>query len=126
MATNPEFSHDGAQIVGHLRLSTPGGSRLDTVTDIVVKVTLAHPVGPCIKAYNFITDAEVTNEILYNRRYSLMFEGGHRWIDTRRLGRIMDLPLDKTDHRRNLRYPIPQGECDARPGEAACTINSVD
>ena len=63
VATNPDFSHDGAQIVGHLRLTTPGGSKLDTVTDILVKVTLAHPVGPCIKAYNFITDAELTDTL---------------------------------------------------------------
>ena len=29
----------------------------------------------------------VEEEILYNRRYSLMFEGGHRWIDLKRHGR---------------------------------------
>jgi starch-binding outer membrane protein, SusD/RagB family len=72
------------------------------------------------------TEAQVENEILYNRRYSLLFEGGHRWIDARRFNRITDLPLDKPDHRRNLRFPIPQGECDARPGEAACAIGSID
>jgi len=36
----------------------------------------------------------------------------------------MDLPLDKTDHVRNIRYPIPQAECDARPGEPACALSS--
>jgi hypothetical protein len=77
-----------------------------------------------------LTEAEVTAEILYNRRYSLMFEGGHRWIDIRRFG-ITAIPgeleklLDKPDHKFNLRYPIPQGECDARPGELACTMGSL-
>jgi hypothetical protein len=72
-----------------------------------------------------LTADEVENEILYNRRYSLLFEGGHRWIDLRRFDRIMDLPLDKPEHVRNVRYPIPQPECDARPGEAACDVASM-
>jgi hypothetical protein len=71
------------------------------------------------------TAAEVENEILYNRRYSLLFEGGHRWIDVRRFNRITDLPLDMPDHVRNVRYPIPQPECDARPDEPACTMGSM-
>jgi hypothetical protein len=69
---------------------------------------------------------EVEDEILYNRRYSLMFEGGHRWLDARRFGRIEDLPLDLPEHFRNVRYPVPQAECDGRPDEAACEIGSQD
>jgi len=63
--------------------------------------------------------------LLYERRYSLAFEG-HRWIDVRRFDRIMDLPLDKNPgHVRNIRYPIPRAECDARPGESACMLGSM-
>jgi len=62
------------------------------------------------------------DELLYERRYSLLFEGGHRWIDLRRFGRM--LPIDRPDDARNVRYPIPQAECDARPGELACTLGS--
>jgi starch-binding outer membrane protein, SusD/RagB family len=65
-----------------------------------------------------------TDALLYERRYSLMFEGGHRWIDLKRFGR--QLPLDVATHTRNVRYPIPTAECDARPGEPACNINSSD
>lgn len=72
-----------------------------------------------------ITDAEVTNEILYNRRYSLMFEGGHRWIDIRRFNLPTAQFLDKPEHKFNVRFPIPQGECDARPGEPACAKSSL-
>ncbi|HSK01799.1 MAG TPA: RagB/SusD family nutrient uptake outer membrane protein [Kofleriaceae bacterium] len=61
--------------------------------------------------------------LLYERRYSLAFEG-HRWIDVRRFDRVMTLPLDMPDHVRNLRYPIPTAECDARPGEPACLLGS--
>lgn len=75
--------------------------------------------------------AAVEEEILYNRRYSLMFEGGHRWIDMKRFGRTEPcsgdttncLPLDLPDHVINLRYPLPTAECDGRPGEAVCTAD---
>lgn len=76
-----------------------------------------------------------TDALLYERRYSLMFEGGHRWIDLRRFG--IKLPVDfdmdvKDDagevkikkHVRNVHYPVPLAECDARPGEPACAITS--
>lgn len=56
VAASPEFAADGSQLVGHLRLTTPGGSGVDTVTDVLVKITLVHPAGPCIRLYNFITD----------------------------------------------------------------------
>lgn len=61
--------------------------------------------------------------LLRERRYSLAFEG-HRWIDARRFDRMMDLPLDLPDHVRNVRYPIPLAECDARPGEPNCALGS--
>ena len=63
VATNPDFMQDGAQIVGNLKMATPGGSQLDTVTNVIVKITLVHPTGPCVKAYNFITDAQLTDTI---------------------------------------------------------------
>lgn len=78
---------------------------------------------------------EIEEEILYNRRYSLMFEGGHRWIDLKRFGRTAPcaadsettncLPLDGANHVINLRYPIPTAECDGRPGEPACNVNTT-
>jgi hypothetical protein len=54
------------------------------------------------------------DELLYNRRYSLMFEG-HRWIDMRRYDRLTDLPIDAgTSFVRFSRFPFPVRECDAR------------
>ena len=63
VASNPDFMQDGAQIVGNLKMATPGGSQLDTVTNVIVKITLVHPTGPCVKAYSFITDAQLTDTI---------------------------------------------------------------
>ncbi|HET9989055.1 MAG TPA: RagB/SusD family nutrient uptake outer membrane protein, partial [Kofleriaceae bacterium] len=67
--------------------------------------------------------ATFTDELLYERRYSLLFEGGHRWIDLRRFMR--DLPLDVPTHVRNVRYPFPQAECNARPNEPKCMLGST-
>ena len=71
------------------------------------------------------TADEVEDELLYNRRYSLLFEGGHRWIDLRRFDRLDELPLDAEGHVVNVRYPLPSAECDGRPGEAACGLSSL-
>lgn len=67
------------------------------------------------------TDLDASNildELLMQRRYSLMFEGGHRWIDARRFGRLDDLPLDLPSHVINSAFPIPEAECLARDLEA--------
>jgi hypothetical protein len=34
-------------------------------------------------------------ELLYNKTYSLLYEGGHRWIDARHYGRLGTLPVDR-------------------------------
>lgn len=50
------------------------------------------------------------DRILYERRYSLFAEGGHRWIDMRRLGSLDDLPLDRPGDGTVTQFPIPQNE----------------
>ena len=65
-----------------------------------------------------ITPTDVLNELLYNKRYSLLFEGGHRWIDLRRYNLLTTLPQDPTSGGPSLRFdrfPFPGFECDARP-----------
>jgi hypothetical protein len=69
-------------------------------------------------------DATFVNYLLYERRYSLLFEG-HRWIDARRFNKLDTIPLDKPEHTRNVRYPIPLPECNARPGEPQCNLGST-
>lgn len=66
--------------------------------------------------------ATFVTQLLYEREYSLLFEG-HRWIDLRRFGK--PLPLDNPAHNQNLRYPIPGPECNARPNEPACALGST-
>jgi hypothetical protein len=54
------------------------------------------------------------DQLLYEKRFSLLFEGGHRWIDMRRYDLLGTLPLDKPSHIHNARYPLPQDELNAR------------
>ncbi|MFL5348412.1 MAG: RagB/SusD family nutrient uptake outer membrane protein [Hyalangium sp.] len=63
------------------------------------------------------TDLDANNildELLKQRRYSLLFEGGHRWIDLRRYGKLNQLPLDLPSHHVHDMFPIPVAETDAR------------
>ena len=48
--------------------------------------------------------------VLYEKRYSLMWEGS-RWVDVRRYGRLNTLPLDLPTHFRIKVQPVPQAEC---------------
>jgi len=41
-----------------------------------------------------VNQSDIIDQILFERRYSLWFEGGHRWIDARRYDRLDELPLD--------------------------------
>jgi starch-binding outer membrane protein, SusD/RagB family len=43
----------------------------------------------------FATPTAALDELLYNKRYSLLYEGGHRWIDMRHYGRLASLPIDR-------------------------------
>jgi hypothetical protein len=60
-----------------------------------------------------VTATALLDELLYNKRYSLYFEG-HRWSDLRRYNRLGQLPRDVATHRVFAQWPYPQNECLAR------------
>jgi len=55
------------------------------------------------------TQAALIDEMLYERRYSLYFEG-HRWIDMRRYNKLNELPLDRPDDNVWSEFPLPVTE----------------
>jgi hypothetical protein len=65
--------------------------------------------------YAGLTDqTSLVNELLYNRLYSLLFEGGHRWIDLRRFNQLTTIPQENTTQglgKRFSRMPFPTNEC---------------
>ncbi|HEY4129479.1 MAG TPA: RagB/SusD family nutrient uptake outer membrane protein [Gemmatimonadaceae bacterium] len=58
----------------------------------------------------FTSETDFVDELLYNRRLSLTFEG-HRWVDMRRFNRLNQLTIDVPSHIVVSRLVIPQTEC---------------
>jgi hypothetical protein len=61
-----------------------------------------------------VTQPALLAELLYNKRYSLFFEGGHRWIDLRHYGLLNTLAVEVTGsgtRHRFIRFPFPTNEC---------------
>lgn len=56
------------------------------------------------------TPEAALDELLYNKLYSLMFEGAHRWIDARHYGRLDQLPVDRPTDVVFPTLPIPTDE----------------
>lgn len=65
--------------------------------------------------------ADFIAELLYNRRYSLLWEQGTRWIDARRYGRLGSIPVGVPDGQVPTRMPIPDIECSARSLPSGCS-----
>ncbi|HYW31496.1 MAG TPA: RagB/SusD family nutrient uptake outer membrane protein [Gemmatimonas sp.] len=57
---------------------------------------------------------DLVTELLYERRYSLFFEYGHRWVDARRYNRLGELRKQLPTHRIFPLVPIPVDECNQR------------
>jgi starch-binding outer membrane protein, SusD/RagB family len=75
-----------------------------------------------VGTWTVMTEQQRIDELLYNRRYSLLFEG-HRWIDMRRYDRLEDLPVDHPSFKRFPAFPIPAIVCVGRsPTPAGCSV----
>lgn len=58
-----------------------------------------------------IKSTALLEELLYEKRYSLMYENGDRWVDARKYGRIGDLERDRTGDVNWSYLMIPINEC---------------
>ena len=69
-----------------------------------------------------MTPTAVLDALLYEKRYSLLFEG-HRWIDLRHYNRLSTLPRDVSTHKIVSKFPLPRAECIIRsPEPAGCNL----
>ena len=67
-------------------------------------------------------DTAFVTELMYNRRYSLLWEQGTSWIDARRFNRLGDIPATPpTGGSVPKVMPLPKSECDARGLLDNCT-----
>ncbi len=87
------------------------GNTVDALADINFIRTTSGGLAP---RGAFAGAADFTTELLAQRRYSLLFEGGHRWIDVRRFGRLSTLPKALPTHNVHSRFPFTEAECLAR------------
>jgi hypothetical protein len=69
------------------------------------------------------TPDSVLTELLYEKRYSLMWEGGHSWIDLRHYNRLLTLPRVANSGHFYTRMPFPTTECTPRtPQPPGCSF----
>ena len=68
------------------------------------------------------TPTALVTELLYERRYSLLWEQGTRWIDARRFGVLNTIPPTVTNGQVPTVMPIPTTECDARNLPTPCGL----
>lgn len=90
-----------------------GGSKATALADInLVRQNSGNL--PATSLTTASTDAAFVSELLYNRRYSLLWEQGTRWIDYRRFNRLGDIEPAVAGGNVPPVMPIPKSECDAR------------
>jgi hypothetical protein len=65
---------------------------------------------------------QLLDEILYNRQYSLIWEGGHRWLDMRRYGMLALLPRARAGDIVVPYAALPDAECIPRGSPSVCTL----
>ncbi len=66
------------------------------------------------------SDDDLLNELLYNKRFSLVFEWGHTWIDMNHYGKLLEIPVlgpPSADQRLHDAMPYPLSECLPREPE---------
>jgi hypothetical protein len=74
---DPQLNCDGCELVGHIQLSTtPQGVKLDTPTDILVKIKLVHATA-CLKVYDFVTDQDYQLGILNATNLNVATKGAN-------------------------------------------------
>ncbi len=86
------------------------GNRAAAIADLNFIRTTSGGLDPLPASYS----GDLVTELLYNRLYSLMWEGGFRWLDARRFGRLAQLPHDLPGDLVFPRLAIPADECNAR------------
>jgi starch-binding outer membrane protein, SusD/RagB family len=66
---------------------------LNDLTTALTDINLVRTTSGGLEALTTLgTQDQAIDELLYNRLFSLLFEGGHRWIDLRRYGRLAFAP----------------------------------
>jgi hypothetical protein len=69
---------------------------LNNLAPAVADIDLVRTTSGLLAPYAGTVDQpSLLTELLYNKGYSLMYEGGHSWVDFRRYGRLADLATNE-------------------------------
>ncbi|MGE0441779.1 MAG: RagB/SusD family nutrient uptake outer membrane protein [Gemmatimonadales bacterium] len=96
------------------------GSKASALSDLNLVRTTAGGL-PASTLTTASTDDQFVTALIYERRYSLMWESGTRWIDARRFGKKSTLPVDRSGDVVFDNMLVPGSECDARKLTVPCT-----
>jgi len=101
-----------------------GGSKAQAILDLTqVRQNSGKLPATTVTAVSF--DSVFVKALMYERRYSLLWEQGTRWTDARRFGRLTDIPVAVPSGNVPSVMPVPQSECDARGLTASEVIPDV-
>ena len=99
------------------------GNNSAAIADINVVRTKAGLLPPIADPYVPVGNQPPTllDELLYEKRYSLVWENGDRWVDLRHYGKLASLPKDRPGDLIFPRLQIPLNECVPRaPQPSGC------
>lgn len=96
---------------------------LENYSDAADDINFIREESGGLEQRNDLDADNMLDELLYNKRYSLYMEGGHRWLDLRRYDLLDRIPLDIPDAVVHVRFPIPLDECLSRGLPANCSGN---
>jgi hypothetical protein len=82
------------------------------IADAIADINFIRQNSGGLAARTDLTPLNILDELLKQKRYSLLFEGGHRWIDMRRYGKLSE--LQEPGQVVHSAFPIPLPETDAR------------
>lgn len=92
-------------------LKAEAHANLDQATQAVEAINIIRKAAGISPYTGGTTKAELIDEILYQRRYSLWAEPwGHRWIDARRYGKLNEIPTSFDGGTIFKQFPHPQAE----------------
>jgi hypothetical protein len=99
------------------------GDKTGALADINFIRTNSGGLAALPASFTSVADTTFLNELLYEKRYSLMWEGGHTWLDLRHYGLLATLPKAQASHHIFEIMPYPIADCQGRtPKPAGCNF----
>lgn len=99
------------------------GNKSTALQDINLIRTSSGGLAPLPLSFASGADSAMLNEILYEKRYSLVWEGGHTWLDMRHYSLLQTLPKAQPNHHIFEVIPYPIADCQGRsPQPPGCNF----